>query len=194
MIPNIPTLPLYIALCGNPKAGKSLVQEILQQIYAITPVDDGAPLREFAVTNLGLNWEQVTRQAGKLEFVEILGRTWQVREILGELGNALEAKFGKDILPFIALKRCERLEGPFSFGSVRRDQGKVYKAKGGIVIEIENPDALPSTYEFDQFDRSIVDYTIHNDALFHGANPTEARIDLERKVLAIIAQHAAVAA
>lgn len=186
------TLPRFIALCGNPKSGKSLAQEILKELYGTAPVDDGAPLREFAMQNLGLTRDQVFTQSGKLETVEILGRQWQVRELLGELGNRYEGMFGKDILPFIAINRADQAKAPsFSFGSVRRDQGRMYQARGGIVIEIVNPGAGPSNYEFDQYDRSIVDYRVMNDGLFRGLPPVEARKDLELKLVAVIAEHCA---
>jgi hypothetical protein len=178
--------PRYIALCGNPRAGKSLVQTILRELYNTQPVDDGMPMREFAVNNLGLTWNQVLTQEGKTEYVEVLGRRWQVREILGELGNRFENMFGKHIMPFMAIKRVEDHQGTFSFGSVRRDQGLYYKQHGGIVIGIENPMAGPSPYEFDQFDRSTVDYWITNDALVNGMSPELAREDLKMKVQSLI--------
>lgn len=42
-------LPRYIALCGHPRSGKSEVQKILKDHYNVTPVDDGAILRETAM-------------------------------------------------------------------------------------------------------------------------------------------------
>lgn len=190
---NTPFIPPYIALCGNPKSGKSLVQELLQSELAVQPVDDGWPLREFAINNLGLTFEQVTTQAGKMEFVEILGRRWQVREILGELGNRFETMFGKDIMPFMAMARCERAQRHdpevqhfYSFGSVRRDQGRCYQERGGIVIGIRNPLAGPSFYEFDRFDETVVDAWIENDAQRRGLNDTDGRLDLRDKVLVAV--------
>lgn len=186
-LPRFP-LPRFIALCGNPKSGKSLVQEILHKTYGVKPVDDGWPLREFAINNLGLDYEQVTTQEGKKEWITILGRTWQVREILGELGNRLEAMFGAHIMPFMAVASCGKRTGQhFSFGSVRRDQGLFYKSlDSALVIGIENPLAGPSPYEFDQFDRSTVDVWINNDALARGMSPELAREDLEMKVWAAL--------
>jgi hypothetical protein len=52
----------------------------------------------------------------------------------------------------------------YSFGSVRRDQGKVYKALGGAIIGVRRPGVGPSSFEFDRFDESLVDVWIDNDA------------------------------
>ena len=54
------------------------------------------------------------------------------------------------------------------------------------MIEIDNPLAGPSPYEFDQYDRSVVDYRICNDALAHGLSPERARENLKTKVEALI--------
>src|SRR4051812_40419106 len=105
-------LPQLIALCGHPKSGKSLVQKILLERFDVQPVDDGRALRKFAVDNLGPTWDQVLTQEGKASHIELLGRRWQVREILGELGNRFEAMFGKDVMPFMA---CQNLVGRASY-------------------------------------------------------------------------------
>lgn len=182
-------LPRYIALCGHPKAGKSLVQEFLDEDYGYLPVDDGFAMRDFAMRHLGLTHDQVYTQAGKAEFVELGGKTWQVREILGQLGNRYEEMFGPDAMPMMAHQSIERRirEGEesadrFSFGSVRRQQGGYYKRLGGLIIGIHNPQALPSPYEFDKFDESLVDVWIENDALARGLSLDAARDDLQHKV------------
>jgi len=182
-------LPRYIAICGNPKSGKSEVQKILNRAYGVQPVDDGEPLREFAIRNLGLSYEDAYTQEGKLRSTTICGEEWQNRKVLGELGNALEKTFGKHIMPFMAVQATKRLghARAFSFGSVRRDQGLFYKQAGcALVLEVANPSAGPSNYEFDQFDRSAVDITIQNDALFRGFTRERALEDLEMKVRAAI--------
>lgn len=187
---NIPALPRFIALCGHPKAGKSTVQEILHQNFNVIPVDDGGPLRKIAMEYLGCTYDQVYTQPGKLEYVDILDRSWQVRKILGELGNAFEEKFGGDVIPLMV---CNSLKtpGPFSFGSVRREQGAYYKERGGVVIGIVNPLAEPSPYEFDRFDETLVDHWIANDALYCGLDPFNARKDLEEKVTRLVHKIAA---
>lgn len=179
-------LPRYIAICGYPKSGKSEVQNILYEQYGVIAVDDGMPLRKFAVDNLGLTWEQVTTQSGKAEYVEILGKRWQVREILGELGNRFESMFGKHVMPFMAVNTIRNQGGSFSFGSVRRDQGLFYKERGGIVIGVRNPLAQPSQYEFDAFDEKAVDFWIENDALSKVMSVDDARADLRTKIAEVI--------
>lgn len=155
------TLPRYIGLCGNPKAGKSEVQRILDKLYGYQPVDDGYVLREFAVNKLGLTWDDVQTQDGKARFTEILGKNWQHRDILGTLGNHLEEMFGEEIMPFIACNTLPKA-GIYSFGSVRKTQGAFYRRVGGKVLEIRAPWAGPSPYAFDKFDASMVDLVIEN--------------------------------
>lgn len=189
---NTPTLPRYIALCGIPKSGKSLVQEILLENYGVTPIDDGAILREFAMQNLGAKHHDVYTQEGKASpafwpngdpmIYAPNGEHMTWRRVLGLLGNHLEDMFGKHVMPMTACARIGDTPGPFSFGSVRRDQGTYYQANGGIVIGIDNPLAVPTGNEFDEFDPSVVDVWIKNDALARGLEPFEARKDLEAKV------------
>ena len=185
-------LPRYIAFCGVPKSGKSLAQEILRDNYGVQPVDDGAILREFAVKNLGANHDQVHTQEGKASLASwpngdpiIDARTGEYltwRRVLGLYGNQLEAMFGPHVMPMTACARIEGFKGPFSFGSVRRDQGRYYQNHGGIIVGINNPLAVPTGNEFDEFDPSIVDCWIENDGLARGLSHTRALADLTTKI------------
>jgi hypothetical protein len=177
--------PKIIALCGNPTSGKSTASEIINDVYGHELADDGLPLRKIAMDYLGLTADQVFTQAGKLEFVTINGRKWQVREILGEIGNAFEEKFGGDIIPIMS--HNARPKGAYSvFGSVRREQGRYWREQGGLVIEIENPLAGPSKFEFDTYNPAYAHAKIKNDGLARGLSPEEARKDLREKLVAIV--------
>lgn len=188
-------LPRYIAICGNPKSGKSLVQEIMLANYGIQPVDDGFVLRDTAMRHFGATHDQVHTQEGKATlahwpngdpiFNEATGAHMTWRQVLGELGKKLELLLGEFVMPMTA---CARLSGPgpFSFGSVRKIQGHYFKRHGGIVIEIDNPDAKPTGNDFDVYDTSIIDYRIVNDGLARGLPPELARKDLERSVHQLI--------
>lgn len=180
------TPPRLIALCGNPKSGKSLVQEIIGNHYGHAAVDDGYTLREFAVEKLGLSWDDVITQEGKARSTNILGRDWVNRDLLGEFGNRLEDMFGEHIMPLLALKGCSE-DQRYTFGSVRKTQGRFYREHGGVVIEIANPLASPSGYAFDMYDREAVDITIVNDGQQRFAGDDKAAYrDLEAKVIAAI--------
>jgi hypothetical protein len=138
-----------------------------------------------AMDYLGLTAEQVFTQEGKLETVTVNGREWQVRKILGEIGNAFEEKFGGDIIPIMS--HNARPKGSYSvFGSVRREQGKYWRDQGALVLEIVNPLAGPSQYEFDQFNASYCHARIINDGLARGLDHAAARQDLLNKLVAVI--------
>jgi len=172
-----------IALCGNPTAGKSEVQRILHEKFGYNPIDDGMVLRRFCVENLGLSWDDVMSQEGKKRSTEILGRVWGNRELLGELGKALEGMFGEHILPHIAHLHIK--PGARScFGSVRKTQGHYFRNLGGLVIGVRRPGVGPSQYDFDQFDHSAVHVWLDNNGSI---------ADLERAVEQIYWDRIAVA-
>jgi hypothetical protein len=178
------TSPRIIALCGNPEAGKSEVQKILVERYGAVAIDDGWPMRDFAIRHLGLSYEDVTTQEGKAETVELYGRRFTVRQLLGELGNKLEELFGEDVL---ALMSAQYLSSHASgklycAGSVRRKQGYIWKSIGGVVVKIENPLAKPSGFEFDEFDEGAIDFVIENNGIAWGHSSEVARADLIKKI------------
>jgi hypothetical protein len=155
-----PHAPKIIALCGYPGAGKSTVQEILHRNYRFRPIDDGLPMRDFAQRHLGLTYDQVHTQKGKAEITEFADVKFENRWFLGELGNAIEKLLGPDAIPEMAVRRLD----PGNFycaGSVRREQAKVWKRHGALVIEVDRPGCF-SPYEFDRFDRSLADLTLYN--------------------------------
>lgn len=168
----------YVALCGAPGAGKSEVQKYLHEKHGVMPVDDGYPCREIAITHFGLGHDDVYTQAGKNRSTVLPGgRSVVNRVLLGEIGNKLEEIGGPDFIPCAALLRIENVDNwAFSFGSVRRNQGRIYKAYGGIVIEIERPGFFVEN-EFDRYDRSCIDLTITN-----GGDLGTLRRDVDRFV------------
>lgn len=172
--------PQYIVLCAQPQAGKSLSQDLLKTMYGYQAVDTGGPLRKIAVDHLGLTWDQVLSQEGKASYVNILGKSWQVRDILGELGKHLEAMFGTDILAFMATNALPA-GGRYSFVA-RRNQAHFYKQRGALVIGLTNPIVATSPYDFDQFDESAVDAWINNDAQQRGLDQHTGHFDLALKL------------
>lgn len=169
-----------IALCGAPGAGKTEVQAYLSKHYGVIPVDDGHPLRDFAMRHLGLTHADVSTQDGKASLRAFPGgRHMFVREALGELGNRIEEVFGPDAIPEMAYNWAMRdaaacvaayYDGRYGmspraycFGSVRRQQGRFYKTKGATVVEIKRPGHEPVN-EFDRYDPSLADFTINNNS------------------------------
>lgn len=180
-------MPKLIGLVGNPGAGKSTAQKILQEIFEYEPIDDGYPLRQFAVNNLGLSWKDVSTQEGKSKYTEILGVNWQNRDILGTLGLKLENMFGENIIPWMALKNCDENK-KYCFGSVRKNQGLFIKDHGGIVLEIRNPDSPESIYEFDKYNKNCIDAVVINDGLHNGMNNEDAYALLGNRLISVINQ------
>jgi hypothetical protein len=178
-------LPRLIALCGNPGSGKTTAAEILRDEYGYEIADDGLPLRQIAMKYMGLTEHQVFTQEGKLEKVELNGRTWTVREILGEIGNAFEEKFGGDIIPMMTHATLNPNKR-YVMGSVRREQGFYWKREGALIIEVVNPAAPPSPYEFDRFNRAPVQTTIVNDFLSACPDLKTARRALTHRIIAMI--------
>lgn len=188
---NTGALPRFIALVGQPKSGKSLVQELLAANYGSKSIDSGLPLREIAMQQYGLTRDQVFTQEGKLEFVKIGNRRWQVRELLGELGNRFEEMHGDWATPWMITRRIANTElGPFCDASCRKTQGSFYKslAGGGVVIGLNRPDVQDSPYGFDQVRTELVDIWIDNDALARGFGHSEARRDLSNKLDNVITE------
>jgi hypothetical protein len=118
--------------------------------------------RPTAADLITLTHDDAYTQDGKNRWTEINGARIQNRDVLGRIGNALEQQFGENILAWLATKNLD-LSKRYSFGSVRRQQGIVYRAKGGIILGVRRPGVGPSRYEFDRFDESLVDLWIDND-------------------------------
>lgn len=168
--------PGLIALCGLPGSGKSEIQKILDKKFGYIPFDDGHILRQHCCELFDMSLEDVTTQEGKAGFVEIQGETWQRRKVVGEYGNALEQLFGDLTVPNWAIRSALRdwpsrrlqsdrpLKG-YSFGSVRRSQGRAYRAAGGLVIEIARPGVAPTGNVWDEYDKGLVTHSYLNDTL-----------------------------
>lgn len=164
-MPNIAPLqlPRFIALVGNPKAGKDAVKQILMDNYEVRPIDSGLPLRKIAMEHYGLTERQVFTQEGKAEYVNILGGEWQVRELLGELGNRFEEMHGSWTTPWMVTRTIPSTDpGPFCDSSCRKDQGAFYKTLGGVVIGIRRPGCGVSPFQFDHVHEEHVDEWLDN--------------------------------
>lgn len=187
MLDLIPA-PRLICFCGHPGAGKSEAQKILEERHGVVPIDDGWPMRDFAMRHLGLTLQDVTTQEGKAQTILFAGRSFTVRWLLGELGNRLEELLGPDAMPMMAARQLEHGR-IYCAASLRRDQARVWKQFGALIVKIDNPIARPSPHEFDRFDESFVDIELQNNALAWGHSPTVARADLAQKLDFIMKKH-----
>jgi hypothetical protein len=160
----VPRNVKYIALCGAPESGKSEAQRLLNTFHNFYPVDDSRILREAAMILYGLEDWHVSTQEGKSTIITIGGERLPVRKLLGELGLHLEMRDPHHI-PKRALEDAIKdfPDTRFSFGSVRRDQAKVFKDTGeALVVEISREGFHPIN-DFDHYDTSLVDVTLIND-------------------------------
>ncbi len=147
-----------IALCGLPGAGKSEVQRILHASFGVVPVDDGFPMRDFAMRHLGAMHDDVFTPAGKERLMRFDPER-RNRQFLGDFGVWLETYFGDNVIPEMALRRMEPGKS-YSIG-VRRMQGRYLKSHGALVADVQRP-GLEQVHSFDSYDRTPCTLTIPN--------------------------------
>lgn len=153
----------YIALCGAPKAGKTETALILERLYGLQLVDDKHPLREAAKHLYGLTDWHVHTQEGKASLVQIGGAYKDVRKLLGELGEFIEAQ-DIDHFPRLALAQVEAsgAKGPFCFPSVRQDQAQLFRnTNQALVVEITRP-GCEVVNTFDRYNPDLAHVRIDN--------------------------------
>ena len=177
--------PRVIALCGAPESGKTHVQKILERRYGAASIDDGAIIRRGVMALYNLTWEQVSTQHGKQSMIPVPGgELIEIRNLLGKLGNHLEALHGDSFIPRVALQEARERFGPdrvLSFGSVRRNQASHYAgAEPSVCIEVVREGAV-ITREFDSYDRSFIDIVIEN-PWRPGDDPDAAEAALEAEI------------
>lgn len=158
----------HVALCGWPEGGKNTVARMLEDEFCGQIIDDGWILRKAVPFLFGVPEDEPFTHEGKAKTYSVLGREESVRQMLGELGNYLEGRYGEDFMPVRAMQIAEQLHPEANFyiyPSVRKTQGRAYRRLGGIVIEISNPLVGDSGNAFDRWDPSFVDLRIINDPL-----------------------------
>jgi hypothetical protein len=170
----------HVALCGNPKSGKTAIAEELRDTYGYTIVDDGDLLRRAAIILYGPYGMQPSdpyTQEGKARVIDVLGKSYTVRDLLGSLGSMLEEKHGEAFIP-AAILASLRLDDDddddddetcYVFPSVRKTQGAVYAEQGIPVVEIVRDGATPSPYGFDAYAKYLTSFTIENNTTIQEA-------------------------
>lgn len=174
-------MPRFIALCGYPKAGKSEVQKIISRRYGFMAVDDSESLREAAKILYNLTDWHVSTQEGKATVIKVGQDRMTVRKALGELGKYLEAQDPFHLPRLAIAKACEQYpDGTFVFASVRRDQPLFFRDTGeALIIEVTR-EGTRALNDFDDYDRSCLDFTIDN--TLDPDNPEASRRELELRV------------
>lgn len=165
--------PRIICLTGYSKVGKSQIQEWLESDYGYLAKDDAEIWRKAASVIYGISEEDFTTQEGKGKknpFPNLEENNnnflYENRKLVGDLGKYLENKHGTTFKAVSNMNNIIKEYGNdfpnMSFGSVRFDQASVYKKYGSLVIEIIRP-GFNSLYDFDVYDKSLIDETIYND-------------------------------
>jgi len=152
-----------IGFCGFPQHGKSTAQDYLQSEYGVAKLDDSEELRRLSMSEFNLTEDDVYTQEGKSSLIPAYGQIISVREAMGTLGEEYEAKYGKNYWVERAIENMNN-DGPASFGSIRMKQGQAIKDVGGVVVRIQNDRKLESCNGFDQFEESLIDFTINNNS------------------------------
>lgn len=154
-----------VGICGYPGSGKTTAANMLRGRWGAVTVDDGRPLRNSAIATFGLTEDDVSTQEGKAGRLPFGDGTVTVRKFLGDYGKFLEAMFGNQILPSLAISRANRQfvrPSLVLLPSLRMDQGQTVRALGGCVIAIRR-EGCQAVYDFDEYDHSQVDVFITND-------------------------------
>lgn len=155
-----------IAICGKPTSGKSEAARILQEKFGAVIVDDGMILRRAAPELFqGVTLNDCLTQEGKRKEVEVAGKTYSIRKLLGDLGQILEDHFGEFFVPDQAMKRIATLPPApyYVLSACRKRQGHFYRQQGGIVFEMDR-DVPESPHAFDWYDKTACHATIPNRA------------------------------
>lgn len=159
-----------VAVCGSPHAGKDTFVDALLEFYgkSATRVDDGLPLRRATAALFDIPLEDCLTQEGKAKALATPLGDETVRKAIGDMGKALETRYGEFCTPFLAMRSVEqaRAANPdlklFVFSSVRMRQPWFYRERGAVVIEVHRPGNEPSPYDFDQWDKNSVHLRIIN--------------------------------
>jgi hypothetical protein len=132
-------------------------------------IDDGLPLRRATAALFDIPLEDCLTQEGKKKPLETPNGIETVRKAIGDMGKALESRYGKNCTPALAMsqvaaaKRANPQLNLFVFSSVRMKQPWYYRERGALVIEIDRPGNPPSPHDFDQWDRDSVHLRVLND-------------------------------
>ena len=114
----------------------------------------------------GIPHAQFLTQEGK----ESLYKGVPLRKIMGEVQNAMEALFGDYHTIEVALDKLYWPEEHYVLDSLRKTQPLKFP---GTIVEVVSKQSFTTGFDFDEYDRSRIDYTLHNDGNF---------TDLEREI------------
>jgi dephospho-CoA kinase len=146
---------MIIGLCGYPTVGKSAVADILVRDHGYDILETKEILRD--ITSL------ITRCPSHLMketgFKNLPYQRRTQREIMGEIGKTLEELFGADYLLRRALHREATAGRKLVIDGLRRDQALFFD---GIVLEVVSDRVSGASYDFDEYNKTKIDYTLNN--------------------------------
>lgn len=161
---------IMIGLCGRPRTGKGQVRSVLESRCGFRWVDTKQPLVDAAIALTGLQRNEYTSQDGKdSEYKGI-----QLRKVMGEIGKSVEELFGENHLVNLAIERERNGCGPKTrlvFDALRRNQPIDFP---GYVVEVVSDRGIDTGYDFDEYSKDKIDYTIYNNGSLG---------DLERNII-----------
>lgn len=155
-----PMTPVFIGISGPPGCGKDTLASLLEEMDSGVYVADAAgPLRHMMSALSNIPYETLKTQEGKRSLVEINGRMYEAREVMGKLGCHLEDTYGLGTMAWMAIGSVPPGYMYYVFPGARRD-AFVYR-KYGMVVQMSRP-GCGVNYSFDYTQEDPEDMRVFN--------------------------------
>lgn len=155
-----PAVPVFVGITGAPGSGKDTLANLMAELDPSVYVADAAgPLRRMMSELTGIPYEVLKTQEGKRSLVELNGRMYEAREVMGKLGVHLEETYGMGVMAWMAIGSVPPGYDIYVFPGARRD-ASVYR-KRGMVVNLSRP-GCGTTYGFDAAEEAPEDMRVYN--------------------------------